>query len=103
MLAHVARYLNSTFRLQGTHGTKVVYAPIDARTAFARDSLKRCTSESCSASTMTRASGSVPEYRRTMRPLCPSAEFASDRARDTSGSESNGGFERTFTFTIICG
>jgi hypothetical protein len=36
-------------------------APIDERRAFARDWLKRWTSASCSASTMTRASCSVPE------------------------------------------
>ncbi|HEX3543279.1 MAG TPA: hypothetical protein VHT31_02030, partial [Candidatus Acidoferrum sp.] len=49
-LAHIARSLNITFRLQGI---KVGYAPIDERSAFASDSLKRCTSESCSASTIT--------------------------------------------------
>jgi hypothetical protein len=37
------------------------YAPMDERTASATDCENRCTSVSCSASTMTRASGSVPE------------------------------------------
>jgi hypothetical protein len=39
----------------------LVQAPMEERRAFARDWLKRCTSASCSASTMTRTSGSVPE------------------------------------------
>src|ERR1700733_556386 len=37
------------------------YAPMDERSAAARASVQRSTSPSCSASTITRATGSVPE------------------------------------------
>ena len=79
----------------------IAYAPIEERRATASASVHRRTSPSRSASTITRASGSVPEYRSTMRPEFPSARTASPSSRDTSGRESIGGFELTGTLTIF--
>jgi hypothetical protein len=51
---------SSRIRMQNLEA-EVGYAPMQERKALASDWLKRCTSASCSASTMTRASCSVPE------------------------------------------
>jgi len=52
------------------------HAPIVVRMAEAIDWLNFSTSDACSASTMIRARGSVPEYRNTMRPLSPRIDSA---------------------------
>src|SRR6516165_11246724 len=68
-------------------------APTSLRSALAIDSENRSTSARRSASTITRAKGSVPEYRNTTRPFAPRVVLASSSARDTSGSESKGGLD----------
>ena len=72
--------------------------------AEASVSVQRETSSSFSASTITRASGSVPEYRSTTRPEFPSTCLSLPAAAlTTSGSDSSAGFDRTRTLTIFCG
>src|ERR1700679_4260925 len=80
-----------------------LYAPIASRRLFARESVHRRTSSSCSASTITRANGSVPEYRSTTRPDLPSAVSAATSSRETSGKASSGGLDLSLTLTIFCG
>src|SRR6516165_7536612 len=65
-------------------------APTSLRSALAMDSENRSTSARRSAS-------------NTTRPFAPRVVLASSSARDTSGSESRGGLDFTFTFTITCG
>jgi hypothetical protein len=50
-----------TTRMKKCEQRAEAQAPMEERRALARDWLKRWTSASCSASTMTRASCSVPE------------------------------------------
>ena len=50
--------------------------------------------------------GPVARCRNSAAPrgrICRVPFAASSRARATAGSDSSGGFERTFTFTIFCG
>src|SRR2546427_7589110 len=63
----------------------------------------RSTSSAESASTITRATGSVPEYRTTTRPRSPSSLRQAASALPTPGTASSGGFSRTRAFWVCCG
>ena len=71
--------------------------------APAMPSVIRFIVSSDSASTITRASPSVPEYRTTTLPLPCSSCSAASMAPATSGKSANGVYFRTRTFLIVCG
>src|SRR5882724_1374615 len=109
MKSHLSPFFGISLHSLGEDSSKTLaleprfHAPIVVRIAQAIAWLNFSTSDACSASTITRARGSVREYRNTMRPLSPRVDSASRNAISTSGRPSSGGFDFTFTFTIVCG
>src|SRR5439155_20271861 len=77
--------------------------PIALRAAAAIASARSRISPSCSPSTMTRSSGSVPEYRTSTRPRSPSACSACRMAAATAGTVSSSGLAATVRFTSTWG
>src|SRR4051794_9307374 len=69
----------------------------------AMSSVRRRNVSSLSASTITRASASVPEYRTTTRPQPSSSDSALRIAVTTAANSSSGRFSRTRMFLIVCG
>src|SRR6185369_3737827 len=80
-----------------------VHQPSAASIAAAMRCAWRSTAPSSSPSTMTRASGSVPENRTTTRPRPPSASSASAIAPTTAGIDSSDRRSRTLRLTSRCG
>src|ERR1700730_6026370 len=106
LFPHAARFLlyNGKPRKEKCSRKERKYqAPIAVRIADARTSAQWVTSSARSASTITRALGSVPEYRTTTRPAAPSVFVALSIAAETTGRDSSGGLDFTMIFRRVCG
>jgi membrane protein DedA with SNARE-associated domain len=90
---------SSVFRLR----TSSSYAPISCRIMSAMLALNKSTCCWSEASTITRASGSVPEKRTSTRPYPANADSARWISCFTDGISSSPFFSRTRTFTSFCG
>jgi hypothetical protein len=79
------------------------HAPIASRAAAMMSSASRRMAASRSPSTITRSSGSVPEYRTSTRPRSPSSRSACWIAAATAGSVPTSGLLETRRFSRTCG
>src|SRR5450755_1793727 len=88
---------------QGQNQSTHDYAPISLRIAVAMRSVNSSTRARSGPSTMTRASGSVPEKRTSTRPEEPKACWHSSISRATSASSWSARRSRMRTFCKRCG